>query len=330
MNGISIVICTYNGSKRIYDTLKSILNLYLNQSFSVELIILNNNSSDDTISFCNNALVNSFIPFRILDEFKPGLNNARLKGISNAIFDWVLFCDDDNILDENYLNVLFEIINSNSQVGAIGGYGIPFFLAQPPEWFSNFSNSYAVGPQALLNGIMEKGTSLYGACLAIKKKPILNLINKNFISIMTDRIGEKFTSGGDLEFCYLIQLSGLSLYYDDRLTFRHKLDSSRLTWEYYKKLKAGIASGVGLLEPYHYIFKKNHINNISFLVYYIFKLFKSLLVLTFVSIKTKLYLNSKSDIGLIILKSKSVSYCVNLLRSYMHYKQIKKTFGAIV
>jgi glycosyltransferase involved in cell wall biosynthesis len=328
MNGISIIICTHNSSKRIHDTLKSILNLNINKSYLFELLIINNNSNDDTISFCNDVLVNSIIPFKILDELKPGLNNARIKGFSNAYFEWVLFCDDDNILDKNYLNVLFEIIKSNSQVGAIGGCGLPLFLGQAPEWFSQFSHSYAVGPQSHSKGIMKIGTSLYGACLAIRKKPILNLIEKNFTTTMTDRVGNKFTSGGDVEFCYLIQLSGLCLYYDDRLIFQHKLDASRLTWEYYIKLKGGIASGVGLLEPYHYIFKNDYNNSFSFLFFYFNKLLKSLLVLLSVNFKAKLVLNNKSDLGLIIVKSKAVSYCVNLRRAYMHYKQIKKTFGA--
>jgi glycosyltransferase involved in cell wall biosynthesis len=330
MKGISIIICTHNGSKRIHDTLKSILNLNINKCFSIELLIINNNSKDDTISFCNDVLVNSFIPFKILDELKPGLNNARIKGFSNATFEWVLFCDDDNILDKNYLNVLFEIIKSNSHLGAIGGCGIPFFLGQHPEWFSDFSHSYAVGPQAHSNGMMKIGTSLYGACLAIRKKPILNLIEKNFTTTMTDRVGKKFTSGGDLELCYLIQLSGLSMYFDDRLIFQHKLNDSRLTWDYYKKLKAGIASGVGLLEPYHYIFKNDYKNSSLFLIYYVKNLLKSILVFTSVSLKSKLSSKHITDLGLIILKAKAESYCVNLSRAYNHYKQLKRTFGAAV
>jgi glycosyltransferase involved in cell wall biosynthesis len=328
MNGISIIICTYNGSKRIKDTLTSILNLKINDNLHVELLVIINNSNDDTVSICYDILVNSCIPFKILDEIQPGLNNARIKGLSNAIFEWVLFCDDDNILDENYLNVLFEIIESNSKLGAIGGYGIPLFLGQPPEWFSQFSRSYAVGPQSHSNGIMKIGTSLYGACLAIRKKPILNLIEKKFSTTMTDRVGKKFTSGGDLEFCYLIQLSGLSLYYDNRLIFQHKLDASRLTWDYYKNLKAGIASGVGLLEPYHYIFQNNYKNSFSFFIFYVGKLLKFILVYVAVIVKNKLSLKYKNDLGLIIVKSKAVSYCFNLSKSFMHYKQLKRTFDA--
>lgn len=330
MKGISIIICTYNGSNRIKDTLASVLNLKNNQNIPFELLVINNNSNDNTALICNDILFNSFISFKILDEIKPGLNNARIKGISNATFEWVLFCDDDNLLDQNYLHVLFEIIESNSQLGAIGGYGIPLFLDQSPEWFSKFSSSYAVGSQSPSNGIMQFGTSLYGACLAIRKKIILDLIEKKFMPIMTDRVGKKFTSGGDLELCYLIQLSGLSLYYDDRLTFRHKFDSSRLTWEYYKKLKAGIASGIGLLEPYHYIFKNDYNNSFSFLIYYVSKLLNSLLVCAFVFIKFKISLKFATDLGLITVKSKAVSYCFNLRRAYMHYKQIKKIFGATV
>jgi hypothetical protein len=114
------------------------------------------------------------------------------------------------------------------------------------------------------------------------------------------------------------------------LIFQHKIDSSRLTWNYYKKLKAGIASGVGLLEPYHYIFKNDYNNSISFLIYYFSKLLKSVLVYAAVSIKAKLFLKYKNDLGLIIVKSKAISYCINSSKSYMHYKQLKRTFNATV
>ena len=130
--------------------------------------------------------------------------------------------------------------------------------------------------------------------------------------------------------CYLIQLSGLSLYYDDRLIFRHKFDSSRLNWEYYKKLKAGISSGIGLLEPYHYIFTNDYRNTFSFFIFYFIKLIKSLLVYAIVFLKIKLYSKYITDLGLIILKSKAISYCSNLSKAYIHYKQLKRNFCATV
>jgi hypothetical protein len=104
-----------------------------------------------------------------------------------------------------------------------------------------------------------------------------------------------------------------------------------VSWEdYYKKLKSGIASGVGLLEPYHYIFTNDYKNNISFLFHYVTNLLKSILVYAAVSLKAKLSSKYVTDLGLIILKSKAESYCFNLNKAFNHYKQLKRIFGATV
>jgi glycosyltransferase involved in cell wall biosynthesis len=46
MNGISIIICTYNGKQKLEETLLAILKL--EATFSWELLIVDNASTDDT------------------------------------------------------------------------------------------------------------------------------------------------------------------------------------------------------------------------------------------------------------------------------------------
>jgi glycosyltransferase involved in cell wall biosynthesis len=50
--GISIVICTYNGVKRLQPTLEAIFKLTIQQDLSWELIIVDNASTDNTSSLC--------------------------------------------------------------------------------------------------------------------------------------------------------------------------------------------------------------------------------------------------------------------------------------
>jgi glycosyltransferase involved in cell wall biosynthesis len=330
--GLSIVICTNNGKNRLPFVFNYLNNLHIPVQVSWEVLIVDNASMDGTSDWINHVKLSKKWNFNLfcVEESKPGLNFARITGAKNATYEWLLFCDDDNLLDCNYINYWFNSISYQQNVGALGGKGIPLTDNPLPDWFNEYAHSFAVGPQFSKSGYIPKGTALYGAGLFVLKTPVLKIVEKGFYMIMSDRQSGKLTSGGDLEWCYLLQLSGLKLYYDERLIFQHKLDASRLTWDYYKKLKAGIASGVGLLEPYHYIFKNDYKNSISFLIYYSSKLLKSVLVYVAVSIKAKLFLNYKNDLGLIILKSKAISYCVNLSKSFMHYKQLKRTFNATV
>jgi glycosyltransferase involved in cell wall biosynthesis len=330
--GVSIVICTHNGKNRLPIVFYYLNNLQIPVQVNWEVIIVDNASTDGTSDWINKVNLSQKFNFNVscIEERRPGLNFARITGAKNATYDWLLFCDDDNLLDCNYINYWYDCLSNKPNIGALGGKGFALTEHPTPHWFSVYSHSFAVGPQFDNIGFISQGSALYGAGLFVLKTPIVKIVDNGFMMIMSDRNSGKLTSGGDLEWCYLIQLSRLKLYYDDRLMFQHKLDSSRLTWEYYKKLKAGIASGVGLLEPYHYIFKNNYKNNFSFLIYYFKNLLKAILVFAAVSFKVKLSSKYVTDLGLIILKSKAESYCVNLSRAYNHYKQLKRTFGATV
>ena len=55
-NGISIVICTYNGVCRLGPTLKAIFSLKIDESIPWELIIIDNASTDNTSQFCLNLI----------------------------------------------------------------------------------------------------------------------------------------------------------------------------------------------------------------------------------------------------------------------------------
>jgi glycosyltransferase involved in cell wall biosynthesis len=334
--GLSIVICTHNGKERLGKALNHIYCLHIPNNLLWEVLIVDNASTDDTSDWVYNSISNQVWNFKIsfVQEHTPGLNVARLTGARYAKYDWLLFCDDDNLLDSNYIRIWFEAINSNQNVGAMGGRGIALSEIPFPDWFNDYSHSYAVGPQLEKTGFVGKGTALYGAGLFVLKTSVLNKVNAGFKMVMSDRESGKLTSGGDLEWCYLLQLSGKYLLYDEKMIFKHQINSKRLHWDYYINLKSGIASGVGLLESYHFIFKYGYKKNILFCLYYLHKMIMSFLIYCFIWTKFILFYNHKIDdkniLGLRILKSKSFSYFTKFRSSFIHYKSLKNTFNAII
>src|SRR6185437_11337360 len=101
--GISVIICCYNSATRITPTLQHLFNQKGISLSSWEIIVVDNASTDNT---CEKAIEiwESFGPgkpdFKVISEPTPGLSAARQKGINEALYDYVLFCDDDNWLDE--------------------------------------------------------------------------------------------------------------------------------------------------------------------------------------------------------------------------------------
>lgn len=68
---------------------------------------------------------------RVLSEPQPGLTPARLRGISEADGDLLIFVDDDNVLSEGYLSIAHQTFQENPNLGAAGGPVQPEFDYTP-------------------------------------------------------------------------------------------------------------------------------------------------------------------------------------------------------
>jgi len=263
INGISIVVCCYNSKNRLKPTIEHLANQKGLSTNLWEVIIVDNASTDDTAKvasiFWDNIKIVNKPSFNILSENKAGLSFARNRGINEAKFNYILFCDDDNWLDENYLSNSINILSLNPQIGVLGGMGIPVFEDKEPSHFwDNQYHTLAVGNQYIEEGdITNTRKVVYGAGMVLNKVAFTSLINDyNFSFQSTDRIGNSLVSCGDHEICLAIRMLGYKIYWDKKLIFYHYIPKNRTTIEYYKKLFFGF----GLSTPFLIGYGLNSIN----------------------------------------------------------------------
>ena len=67
---ITILICTHNSSKRIIQTLEHIINQKISNEIQWELIVVDYESSDDTINVIKSIWPQSLAPLIIINESK--------------------------------------------------------------------------------------------------------------------------------------------------------------------------------------------------------------------------------------------------------------------
>ncbi|MBK9332343.1 MAG: glycosyltransferase family 2 protein [Ignavibacteria bacterium] len=240
--GFSIIVCCYNSSELLRETIRSLCSLNSSNDFSAEIIIVDNASTDKTAETASGLLKEFNCPFdfRIESEPKQGLSFARKKGIEVSVYDYILFCDDDNRLEENYLINSFRVMEENKETGALGGVSEPVSDIEFPEWFEDFKQSYSAGRQSENNGeIRSELHSLWGAGMVLRRTAIEGLYSNGFHSLLTDRTGSMLTSGGDTELCYALRLAGWKIRFDNSLKLRHFLPAKRLTWKYLRELNRG-------------------------------------------------------------------------------------------
>lgn len=327
--GVSIIICTHNGKARLASSLDAILTL--DQSIDFELILVDNASTDGTEEFAK-GYVESWgdkIKFRCISEQKQGLLFARIAGIKVAGFSILLFCDDDNSLFKDYLQVGFQIMEDNPAIGVLGGMGIAKSEAPFPDWFSTYQKSYAVGPQASRSGIINDSRAfVYGAGSFYRKEPLLKLLQSGFQPVLTGRIGTELISGDDVEWCWLLKLMGYKIAYEEKLKFYHFLSSSRIDKAYYINLKKGIAAGAALLFVYEIFWNRKNLSEFKFQLTYHFETIKVSLRVAKNEWLTKRNKNVwLNRLGLEILKSKKQSFLINQDLARRHYLNLQKSFS---
>jgi len=226
-----------------------------------EIIIVNNNSNDNT----KHAALTEWVKyqrldvrFQVVDESKPGLRFAREKGIEVSLFDYIIFCDDDNWLLKNYVNDSFHAIHSDPQLGIIGGVGIAKTEIDPPEWFQQFSGYYAIGPQNVVEEPTPSGDIyVYGAGAVVRKSIFGEIKAKSIEFIAVGRTAHKLSSGEDVELCYLAQLLAYKIGYNENLKFYHFIEKNRLNLTYIRNLAFQFGYCNTLHRPYYWLFNRS-------------------------------------------------------------------------
>jgi glycosyltransferase involved in cell wall biosynthesis len=98
----SLIISTHNKAESLQRTLGSIRRLLIPPGMTGELIVVDNDSTDDTCSLIEN-LQHFPIPVSYIFEPVRGVATARNSGMKAAKGDILLFTDDDLLLDPGWL-----------------------------------------------------------------------------------------------------------------------------------------------------------------------------------------------------------------------------------
>jgi len=247
--GISVVVCCYNSAARLEQTLKHLALQQVADNIGWEIIIINNASTDNTAETARGEWLKyglRDVPFKIVEEPAPGLSNARQKGIDESKYDYILFCDDDNWLCDDYVERCFKIMNDDSQIGVLGGCGV--IEAEQPALISEDLLKFTTvwGPQIWA----ADSHWVYGAGAVYRKSILLELKNGDWRQVTTGRIGKKLLSGEDVEICLMNYLMGYKIIADDNLKFKHFVPHQRQNINYILKVAFWLNYSSVLLNGY--------------------------------------------------------------------------------
>jgi glycosyltransferase involved in cell wall biosynthesis len=128
----SILICTYNRAALLRKTLSSLRDIRSHRTW--DIVVVDNNSSDDTRQVVESFARTSAVPVAYLFEPKQGKSNALNTGIRRSTGDIIAFTDDDVEVASSWLEEACAPLDRDESLDYTGGPVRPLWEATPPEW----------------------------------------------------------------------------------------------------------------------------------------------------------------------------------------------------
>ena len=231
---ISVVISTYNRSALLELALEEFINQKNIEKNEFEVIIVDNNSSDNTKDMVSNYQTEIIINYIL--EKKQGLGYVREAGLKNSKGRYVAFIDDDAYPLPNWLFLIKENI-FKYEPDCICGPIFPYYITEKPKWFKD---SYEIRSLGQKWQEVPPGTTYSGSNMIWKREILEELGGFNVkLGMKKDLlIGGEDT---DLFYKYWTKFKG-KVIFDPQIKVFHLTPDYKLNVPY--MLKRSFAGGI--------------------------------------------------------------------------------------
>src|SRR6056297_1401663 len=242
---VSFIICTYNRADYLRDSLQSLMRSAV--SHPVEILVVDNNSSDHTPVVCNETETTAEekdLKFRFVRESSQGLSFARNRGITEAASSVVIFLDDDISVPDSFVNAWLRFFDSFPDAKAAGGKIHVQFDDPRPEWMSSYllpllghhDHGEAIKPY-------KSSDYPFGGNMAFKKEVFEEI---GYFNTDLGRIGNDLKASEEKEFFQRLREANETIYYVPDAYLYHRVNSARLTKEYIRRQAIGLGQSMKL------------------------------------------------------------------------------------
>lgn len=233
---ITVIVCTHNRCRSLAKTLESVLRQTLHDPVEWEILVVDNNSKDNT-----RAVVQDFqerFPgrFRYVFEANQGVSHARNAGIREARGEILVFIDDDETATDGWLQNITCNLHGEKWMGA-GGPVVSVWDRPEPRWLKA-RNSFTMGPISAFDfhAVQDQDQELtdppIGANMAFKKEAFVRLGG-----FRTDlgRKGKTLLSNEDTEFGRRLMANGYQMVWAPTAILYHPVEENRLSKLYFQR-----------------------------------------------------------------------------------------------
>lgn len=233
---VTILICTYNRAGLLGSTLDSIAVLRTPEAISWEVLVVDNNSTDDTRAVVEDRQGSFPVPLRYAFERRQGKSFALNSGFALARGAIIAYTDDDVRLPPDWLEHAVRPLLERADIAYTGGPVRPMWEAAPPRWlepFGNLGGTIAVkdhGPAPFV--FEERRKTPLGVNMAVRRELVERV---GGFRIDLGRTGGSLLGQEQAEFFYRTREAGARGLYVPDMVLEHHVPARRLTHAYFRR-----------------------------------------------------------------------------------------------
>jgi hypothetical protein len=223
---VTVAVITYNRSRQLRQALGGLLR----QDYPAdrwELLVIDNNSTDDTKDVVASFVTSNPAPRRIV-EAQQGLDFGRNRAVEEARGDLVVLVDDDIMVEPDWLGQLVAPFSSESahKIGVVGGEVVPVFPDGIPRWQEGAHRPLGFRSDP---GPLPPNQAPIGANFAFPKWVFTRF---GMFDTRLDRQGSRLFGGGDSQMIRRLRSVGLEAWFVPGARVLHQIPAERLTLRY--------------------------------------------------------------------------------------------------
>jgi glycosyltransferase involved in cell wall biosynthesis len=238
---VSVIVCTYNRAHQLRDTLRAMLLMDPPADCRVEILVVDNNSTDNTPAVVAEAARDGRTEIFYLQEFRQGKSFALNCALAHARGEILALTDDDVIPAPDWLARIVSDFREHD-VTFVFGKVLPRWGAMPPPELLGRRAQDIWGPLAIVD--YGDTPQAYAPDCTGQRLPIGANVAFAATAIRTvggwrtdlGKVNNTLISGEDHEIFMRLRRSQLYAgFYDPQVTVRHFVSGSRLTRSYFRK-----------------------------------------------------------------------------------------------
>lgn len=238
---ISIAIPTYNGAQRLPQVLDRLQTQELPDEIIWEVIVIDNNSQDDTAKVVENYQKQWPLrfPLRYLFEPQQGAAFARQAAIHASKAELIGFLDDDNLPASNWVSEAVTFSHQHPEAGAFSGCIQGCYEVAPPDGFDQIKAYLAIRDHGstVIEFQPKKLQLPPAASLVVRRQAWLDCVPSE--PALTGKLPGLFIQGDDYEPLLYLHNHQWAILYNPSLKTLHKIPKQRFEREYLLALARG-------------------------------------------------------------------------------------------